>query len=564
MTNSSPPQSRGFTGRFLDFVEAVGNKLPHPTILFIYLILAILGTAAILSAFGVVVETPTGQFPINNLIGNGEVVLQNPRTGDVAATYSSGWTYIAETMTTNFVTFAPFGLVVVIMLAIGVAEHGGLIGAAIRKLVRSVPARLVTPTVIFAGVMANVAADAGYFVLIPLGPIVFYSMGRHPLAGLAAAFAGVSGGFSANLLITPLEPLLGGFTQSAAGIGDALVGTNYSETLNIATMNYYFVMVSTLLVVLVGTYVIDRIIEPRLGGYTPTEHEAATSHEGELSPGESRALRHAGWATFGYAVLVAAMAMPVDSNIPLVGVLSTAALSPEAVASIEATFGSVGFTHSPLFGTHTITTVLFFLFLIPGLVYGYGSGAFTSGNDVVKAMETATYAMVPFIVMVFFMAQFIAYFNASNVGILIAMQGASLLELMPRDSNIGLALLIFGFVFLSGFINLFMGSASAKWAILAPIFVPVLMTVDITPAATQMLYRIGDSSTNIITPLMAYFGFIITVGAKYRPGFGIGSLSALMLPMSIALMLSWTVLFILWALAGLPIGPDTPVFFYQG
>ncbi|KPA22860.1 p-aminobenzoyl-glutamate transport protein [Shimia sp. SK013] len=561
MTDANDPAKKSAMQRFLGMIEALGNRLPHPTILFIGLTLFILALTAIFSALGMSVETPTGLYEINNLIGNAPIELQNPRNGQVYATYDSGWQYLFNTLTPNFVNFAPFGMVVVIMIAIGVAEHSGLIGATIRKLVTSVPAYLVTPTVVFAGVMANIAADAGYFVLIPLGPLVFWGLGRHPLAGLAAAFAGVSGGFSANLVITSLDPLLGGFTQPAAAIGDGLLGTDFAATMNIATMNYYFLIVSTFFVVLIGTLVVERIVEPHLGTYSPPESADVPAMPDGISADETRALRKAGLAALAYIAVIVCTAIPVDSNIPLLGVFSTATLPPETVEALVARYGSVNLTHAPLFHTQIIVTMLFFFFLIPGLVYGRSIGAFANGADFVRTMEKATVSMAGFIVMVFFMAQFIAYFNASNIGIVIAMQGAELLEKMPADSTGGLIVLIFGFVVLSGFINLFMGSASAKWAILAPIFVPVMMTVGITPAATQMLYRIGDSSTNLITPLMTYFAFVITVGAKYRPGFGIGSLVSLMLPFSISFMLGWTVLFLLWAFAGLPLGPGEAIFF---
>lgn len=547
--------------RFLDMVEGVGNRLPHPTVMFIWLIGILLVLTAVLAAFGVTVETPTGSYPINNLIGNGTVEIQNPRNGEVTASYSSGWAYIFQTLTPNFVNFAPFGMVVVIMIAIGVAEHGGLIGSTIRKLVVSVPARLVTPAVIFAGVMANIAADAGYFVLIPLGPIVFWGLGRHPLAGLAAAFAGVSGGFSANLVVTSIDPLLGGFTQPAAAIGDGILGTDFAQTMNIATMNYYFLIASTVLVILAGTLVIEKLIEPRLGGYTPPSDADVPDMPDAMTAQENRALRLAGFAFLGYIAVVVWTVIPVQSGIPLLGVFSTATLPEAETAALIERYGAVNLTHAPVFGTHIIVSLLFFMFLIPGLVYGVATGKFRSGKDFIHTMEKATLSMAGFIVMVFFMAQFIAYFNVSNLGILIAMKGVALLELMPAGSTAGTVALIVGFVILSGFINLFMGSASAKWAILAPIFVPVMMTVGITPAATQMLYRIGDSSTNIITPLMTYFAFVITIGEKYRPGFGIGSLASLMLPISITFMISWTLLFLGWAVLGLPIGPGSEIFF---
>lgn len=561
MTKTDGAAKAGAMQRFLDMVEGVGNRLPHPTIMFIGLIGVILFLTAVMSSFGGSVETATGTYPINNLIGNGPFELQNPRNGEVTASYSSGWNYLFQTLTPNFVNFAPFGMVVVIMIAIGVAEHGGLISATIRRLVVSVPAGLVTPTVVLAGVMANIAADAGYFVLVPLGPIVFWGLGRHPLAGLAAAFAGVSGGFSANLVVTSIDPLLGGFTQPAAAIGDGILGTDFAATMNIATMNYYFLIASTVLVVVVGTLVVERLIEPRLGQFTPPKDADLPEMPEEMTSQEKRALRLAGLAFVGYIAVVVWTALPIVSTLPLLGVFSTASLPADQIAALTARYGSVNFTHAPLFGTHIIVSLLFFLFIIPGLVYGVAVGKFRSGVDFVHTMEKATVSMASFIVMVFFMAQFIAYFNASNIGILIAMKGVALLEYMPTGNTAGIVALIVGFVVLSGFINLFMGSASAKWAILAPIFVPVMMMADITPAATQMLYRIGDSSTNLITPLMTYFAFVITIGAKYRTGFGIGSLASLMLPLSIAFMISWTVLFLIWAMLGLPLGPDSFIFF---
>ncbi len=547
--------------RFLDLIEAVGNRLPHPAILFIALVGLLLLLTALLASLGVVVETPTGRFPINNLIGHDPVQLQNPRNGAVTQTFANGWQYLADTMTPNLVRFAPFGLVLVIMIAIGVAEHSGLVAAAVRRMVLAAPPRLVTPVVVLAGVLSNIAADAGYLVLVPLGAIVFLGMGRHPLAGLAAAFVGVSGGFSANLVITSLDPLLGGFTLAAAKTGDAIIGTHFGETLNVATMNYYFVVASTFLVVLVGTVLVEKVVEPRLGAYTPTEEAALDAHPGALTPEEKRGLRLAGLVLLAYAAVLVLTVIPVRSALPLVGSLSTATLPPGQQAAIIARYGSIGITHAPLFGTEIIVTVLFFLFLLPGLAYGRVVGTIRSGVDLVHTMEQAMRGMASFIVLVFFMAQFVAYFNASNVGVLIAMKGAQLLELVPHQTAAGTAALIVGFVLLSGFINLFMGSASAKWAILAPIFVPVMMTVNVSPAATQMLYRIGDSSTNIVTPLMTFFALVITVGQKYRKDFGVGSLVSLMLPFSIALLVCWTVLFLAWAMLDLPLGPNAPIFF---
>ncbi len=552
---------KSFMQRFLDVVEGVGNRLPHPTIMFIYLVLILLGCTAILSTLGVVVETPTGTFAVNNLIGQGPVELQNPRTGQVIATYANGWQYLADSLTPNFINFAPFGMVMVIMIAIGVAEHSGLIAAAVRKMVLSTPERLLNPAVVLAGVLSNIAADAGYLVLVPLGAIVFYGMKRHPLAGLAAAFAGVSGGFSANFAITSLEPLLGGFTLAAAKTGDAIVGTQFGATMNIATMNYYFIVVSTFMIVVVGSFVVDKIVIPHLGEYKPTPEAEIDAHPDQLSDAENRALRLAGWTLLAYLFLLVLTVIPVDSPLPLVGSLSTATLSPEKYAAILDRFGSVGITHAPFYNTHVIVTTLFFLFFLPGFVYGVACGKIGNGAELVFTMEEAMRGMASFIILVFFMAQFVAYFNASNIGVLIAMKGARLLDLVPHQTLPGMVGLVVGFVLLSAIINLFMGSASAKWAILAPIFVPVLMTVGLTPAATQMLFRIGDSCTNIITPLMTFFAFVIVIGRKYQKDFAIGSLVSLMLPFSIFFLISWTILFLAWGLLGLPLGPNAHIFF---
>ena len=552
---------KGMLKRFLDMVEGVGNRLPHPTIMFMGLILILLGLTAVCAALGIVVETPGGRFPINNLLGQGRVQIQDPRTGEVIAGFANGWHYLAETLTPNFVNFAPFGMVMVIMIAIGVSEHSGLIVAAVRKMVLGAPQKMITPVIVLAGVLSSIASDAGYLVLVPLGAVVFYGIGRHPLAGLAAAFAGVSGGFSANIAITSLEPLLGGFTLAAAKTGDAMVGTNFAETMNIATMNYYFLLASTLLIVIVSTLVVEKIVVPHLGKFEPEPDLDIDDHPDDLTPDENLGLKWAGITLVAYTGILALTLIPTDSSLPLVGSLSTNTLSPEQFKLIQDRFGSVGITHAPFFSTHSIVTALFFMFFLPGLAYGVVVKKLRTGADLVKTMEDSMRGMASFIVLVFFMAQFVAYFNASNFGILLAMKGAQLLELVPHQSLIGAISLVVGFVLLSSFINLFMGSASAKWAILAPIFVPVMMTVHMTPAATQMLYRIGDSCTNIITPLMTYFAFVIVIGRKYQKDFGIGSLVSLMLPFSIAFLMAWTILFLVWGMLGLPLGPNAEIFF---
>lgn len=505
MTQTSPPEQAnktGWLGKFLAFIEALGNKLPDPLTLFFLLSIAVIVISAIAASLRVSVVHP----------GTGETISA------ISLLTPDGIRRIVTAAVKNFTDFPPLGTVLVAMLGVGVAEATGLLSALLRMLVFVAPARLISPAVVFAGVMSNVAADAGYVVLVPLGAIIFLAFRRHPLAGLAAAFAGVAGGFSANLLISPLDPLLAGLSQSAA----QLINPNYQVN---ATANYYFMAVSTFLVTLVGWYITDKIVEPRLGTY---EGEIDSQFE-EITAAERKGLRWAGYSLLAFIVFLLALVLPPQ------GVLR----DPEKFTIIPSPF---------------IDGIVFLIalgFLIPGVAYGKAAGTVQNDKDVVRAMGNAMAAMGYYIALAFMAAQFIAYFAWSNLGVVVAVNGANFLK---ATGITGPPLLIM-FILVSVLIDIFIGSASAKWAIMAPVFVPMLMLVGYSPELTQAAYRIGDSTTNIITPLMPYFPVVVAFGQKYDQKLGIGTLISLMLPYSIGFLVAWSVMFLFWFFLGLPLGP---------
>ena len=509
--------------RWLNGIEAVGNKLPHPVALFAGLALAIVVLSAILSATGL---SATGE-----LISGGELKEQTVTV--VSLLTKEGLTYMLTNCVSNFTTYAPLGMVLVAMLGVGVAEQSGLINTLLKRTVSVTPAKLITPMVIFLGVMSNIASDAGYVILIPLGAMIFRAYGRHPMAGLAAAFAGVSGGFSANLLIGTLDPLLAGISQAAVSIIDP----NYE----VAVMgNYWFLVASTFLITIVGTFITDKVVEPRLGKYSGELHGEEDLSLTEITPLEKKGLRNAGIATLIYIALIVIACVPENS------------FMRNENGQI---FGSPA---SPF--VNGIVTLITFLFMIPGAVYGKTVGTFTKENGVCNAMSKAMSTMGSFLALAFVSSQFINYFNYTKLGTIIALTGASFF----KSADIGLIPLVIIFVLFSAFLNLFMGSASAKWNILAPVFVPMFMLLGYSPELCQLAYRIGDSSTNIITPLMTYFAVIIVFAQKYDKKAGIGTLTATMLPYSLTFLVCWTIFFVLWLTVGLPIGIDTSIFYMMG
>jgi aminobenzoyl-glutamate transport protein len=489
--------------RFLGGIERAGNVLPHPATLFVILAAVVLILSAITAALGVSVSHP----------GTGETVSV------VNLLTIPGLHRILTSLVTNFTGFAPLGTVLVAILGISVADGSGLISAALRAVVLSAPPRLLTVVVVFAGVMSHMASDVGYVLVIPLGAMVFLAVGRHPLAGLAAAFAGVSGGFSANFLLGPTDPLLAGLTQEAARILDPA----YVVT---AAANYYFMAVSALLIVLVGTWITETVVEPRFGEYRGGEKPEELK---ALGAAEKRGLRFA---------LVAALLF--------IGTLLWGLVPSGGFLRDPATDGIL---RSPFLSG--IVAVIFTAGALVGLAYGIGARTVRSDSDVMKAMEKGMATMSLYLVLAFFAAQFVAFFNWTNLGVITAVKGAELL----RASGIGGIPLIISFVVVTVLLDLVLGSASAKWAVMAPVFVPMLMLLGYSPELSQAAYRIGDSVANIITPLMSYFPLVVAFAQRYDKQAGIGTIMATMMPYSAAFFILWTLLLVTWYLFGLPLGP---------
>lgn len=510
--------------RFLRGVEWLGNLLPHPVILFVWMSVLLLLLSAVLSYFGVAVIDPRPE-GAKGRSEDGVIQVVNLLNGE-------GLARIVENLVTNFTGFVPLGTVLVALLGVGIAERSGMISAALRGLVLNAPKKMVTFTVVFAGIMSNTAAELGYVVLIPLAAVIFHSLGRHPLAGLAAAFAGVSGGYSANLLLGTVDPLLSGITQEAARIIDPtyMVG---------AEANWYFMVASTFLVSGLGYLVTEKIVEPSLGEYNPTEADDPSVLDTKIERVTALEKKGLVWAGLSMLVFCALLAWTI---VPADGILR----NPET--------GLV--SGSPFL--HGIVVFIFVFFAIPGYIYGKVTGSLKNNQDVVDAMSHAMSSLSIYIVLVFFAAQFTAFFNWSNLGSVMAVSGATFLN------DIGLTgpLLLVGFILICGVVNLMLGSASAQWAVTAPIFVPMLMLTGYAPEMIQAAYRIGDSTTNIITPMMSYFGLIMAVAIRYKKGTGVGTLMAMMLPYSIVFLIGWIVLFCVWVFVlGLPVGPGSETFY---
>jgi aminobenzoyl-glutamate transport protein len=425
-------------------------------------------------------------------------------------------------MVKTFTGFHPLGVVLVALLGVGVAEQSGFVGAALKRLVSITPRSLLTPMIIFVAIISHTAADAGYVLVIPLAGVIFYTAGRHPLAGIAAAFAGVSGGFSANPIPSGLDPMLQGLTQAAVAMVDTERPVN-------PLCNWTFTALSSVLIVAVGWLITDRVIEPRLRTVEVDGDPNDVPKLGEMTTNEQKGLRAGVLAMLLGLGLLVALAWPADS-------------------SLRAPGGGLTDLKAPLM--QSIVPLIFLLFLFPGLVHGYVSGTFKDHRDVVKSMAKSMGTMGYYLVMAFFASLFIYAFNSSQLGALLAVKGAALLQAaeLPPTATIAAIILICAFV------NLFIGSASAKWALLAPIFVPMLMQLGLSPELTQAAYRVGDSTTNIITPLMPYFPLVVTYSQRYVKKTGIGTLTSLMLPYSVAFLLSWTAFLLLFWKLGIPLG----------
>lgn len=496
----------GRVERALAAVERVGNKLPDPAVLFIALLFIVWILSWLFSYMDFsVIDPRTGK----------ALIINNQLSGTALTAFFSA-------MVTNFSHFHPVGVVLVAMLGIGVAEHTGFINAALRSMMAVTARWLLTPMVILVGIISHSAVDAGYVLVIPLGGVIFYAAGRHPLAGIAAAFAGVSGGFSANFVPSALDPMLQGISQAGAQILDPSIVLN---PLN----NYFFTTVSSVLIISVGWFLTDRIVEPRLQhNRLDGDLEDLPTME-PLEDNERKGLRAAGYSMLaGIALLVV-----------------TASLEGSAWRAPD---GSLFSGTAPLM--QSIVPLIFFLFLLPGIVFGIQSGSVKSSKDMINGMSKAMNSMAYYLVIMFFIAQFVYAFGQSNLGVLLALEGANFLKAMAAPASIT----IVGIVLLTAFVNIFVGSASGKWGLLAPIFVPMLMSLGISPDLTQAAYRVGDSSTNIITPLMPYFPLVVVYCQRYVKSTGIGTLTAMMLPFSMAFLVIWTIFLLIYFGIGLPLG----------
>ncbi|MFP4207188.1 MAG: AbgT family transporter [Wenzhouxiangella sp.] len=525
MTSNTPDtvSRRNWFTRFLDTVEWLGNLLPHPVTLFAVLAIAMVFLSGLFGWLGVAVT--------------------DPRPGSAGATIEAvslmnaeGVRRIFGNLVNNFVNFAPLGVVLVAMLGVGVAEKSGLLSALVRGIVLNAPKHLVTAALVFAGVLSNTASEMGYVVLVPLGGAIFLALGRHPLAGMAAAFAGVSGGYSANLLLGTIDPLLAGITTEAA----RLIDPEYEV---FATANWFFMIASTFLITLVGTLVTIFIVEPKLGDYDESRadpHVLDDSKMSPLKPTEKRGLLMAGLALLGVIGLILVLVVPEG------GVLRDPAASGEGFLA----------SSTPFF--RSIVAWIFVFFLATGVAYGRTVGTIRNDRDVIDGMASAIATLSLYIVLVFFAAQFVAFFGWTNLGLITAIAGADFLQAIGLTGP----LVFLFFIIMCAIVNLSLGSASAQWAVTAPIFVPMLMIIGYSPEVIQGAYRIGDSTTNIITPMMSYFGLILAWATRYDKNFGIGTLIATMLPYSMIFFICWTAFFFIWVFGlGLPVGPGSPTFY---
>ncbi len=524
----------GWFAKFLATVEWLGNCLPHPVTLFFLFAVGVVVASGIADLAGLAVEDPRPE-GARGRADDGMIRVVSLASGD-------GIRWIVQSLVTNFTDFRPLGTVLVALLGVGVAERSGLLSALIRGMVLAAPKNLVTMVIVFAGVISNTASEMGYVVLIPLAAVIYHALGRHPLAGLAAAYAGVSGGYSANLLIGTVDPLLAGITQEAARMAPVPGAQDYEVH---AAVNWYFMIASTFLITVMGSWVSLKIVEPRLGKYDDSNADETLEKNPsleKLKPEEKRGLKRAGLASLLVALLFVYVAgpsfLPLQS-LPGYGVLR----NPD----------TGGLMPSPFL--RGVVAMIFVFFVIPGFVYGRAVGTMKNDRDIIDSMAHAMSTMGLYIVLVFFAAQFVAFFNHTNLGSILAVVGADLLRALNLDNP----LVFLPFILMCCFVNLMLGSASAQWAVTAPIFVPMLMSIGYSPEVIQAAYRIGDSTTNTVTPMMSYFGLILAFGARFDRKLGIGTLIATMLPYCLIFLTAWIVFFYLWVFAlDLPVGPGAP------
>jgi aminobenzoyl-glutamate transport protein len=513
---SQPTSATSIWVRSLLAIERLGNRLPAPALLFLLLIVFIIIISALCDVFSV-----QGIHPASK-----EVLEVNSLLSFDALRW---W---LQNAVKNFMGFAPVGPVIVVMLGLGIAEHSGFLSALLRRMLHWLPANALTFGTVLVGVLSSIAVDAGYVVAIPLSGVIFSLAGRSPLIGIVACFAGVSGGFSANLMVGPVDAILAGISTEAAH----LIDVDYQVS---PVANYYFMIASTFIISLLATWVTSRWVEPALNkmsldyfdapSISQSSSETNTKISLQLTVKESKALKISSLALFLFIVIIAGLVVP--ENGPLRDVANQSIVRSPFMSGLVLLI-AIGAA-------------------IAGVLYGRLSGVYQGYNQVVEGMEGAMKTLAGYLVLMFFAAQFVSLFSWSNLGAVLAVNGADVLQGLQLPMLLNVVL----FVLMAASINLVVGSASAKWAVLAPIFIPMLMLNGISPEVTQTAYRIGDSSTNIITPLMPYFPLVVALMQRYVKNVGVGTLLALMLPYSLAFLVVWSLLLALWVGVGWPLGP---------
>jgi aminobenzoyl-glutamate transport protein len=502
--------------RFLDGVEKVGNMVPHPVVIFLILIGVVVVLSALLGAVGSGVTFQRIN-PETHVIETATTSIRSLLTAD-------GIRFMYASLIPNFMSFTAVGLMIGAMIGAGVAEASGLVGALIRKLVLVSPVWALTYILAFVGIISSVAADAGYLVLIPLAGVAYMSVGRHPLAGLALGFAAVAAAFTVNMLIKPLDAVLVEFTNDAARLVDA------NRTIGLAS-NIWFSIVSVVFLTVLIAIITDRMISPRLGAYRSDQSAVGTAdaQEGKLSAAESRGLTFALWGLIALIAVFCALTLPRGAPLR----------NPDTGELIG---------NSPFM--NGLIALIMLAFLTTGWAYGIGAGTVRTLTDVIKAIEKAVSGLGGTIFLFFVLSQFVAYFTYTNMGTVMAL---SLSEVLS-SANIGALPLLLGFIVVVALIDLLLTGAIAKWAIFAPVFVPLLMKLGVEPEAVLAAYRVGDSPMNAITPLNAYFALVVGFAQKYDKNAGVGTVVSLMLPYVVWIFLLWTALFAVWKMLGLPWG----------
>src|SRR5512136_184391 len=542
------PMQRSFMDKLLDGVERVGNKVPHPVLMFAYLILIIIVASSILGWLGVSITdqiavpvkvpvelnqyedltTPTIVAP--NIVESVHYEIRQTTITIRPLLSIEGIRFIFTSFVPNFQGFGALAITLIALLGAGVAEQGGLMAALIRKLVKVAPAALIAFLIVFVGALSSVASDAGYLILIPLSAVAFLAVGRHPIAGLAAGFAGVAAIFMANLIVTPTDAMLFEITNESLALAGA-------PPIAI-TADFFFQIVSTFLMTVVAGFVTVKIVEPRLGKYDPSEAgDAAPAAAEEVDPAlDSRGLRNALWAFLGVLAVVLLCTLPQGAPLR----------DPDTGLVI----GQTPFMASLLF-------IIMLCFLIPGIAYGAAVGTYKHANDVIAAVVKTFSGLASLIFMLLMISQFIAYFNYSQIPNVIAVALAEWLG----SAGIGAIPLLIGFVLVIVLLDFIMPGTLAKWAIFAPIFVPLFVRLGVPAQTLFAAYRVGDSPINTLTPLMVYFPVIVTFAQRYQKKAGVGTIVALMMPYAAIMLIAWLALLLLWFVLGIPVGPGYSVRF---